>query len=105
MEPTADIEDQPSGPGIVAKEGIDPTVVTAWIFILLGFTPNVLWRKLLGFDYFGPLEVSAILTMVGVLFAFIAVLRSVDLGDLRLRWAGGVALALGLIRLFLLPLV
>lgn len=103
IEPTEEQEQRPSGPGIVAKEGLDPTVITAWVFVMLGFTPSILWRTVLGFDYFGPIEVSAILTMVGVLFGFIAVLRSIDLRDLRLRWAGGVALALGMIRLFLAP--
>lgn len=103
LEPTVDPDQERSGPGLVAKDGVDPTVVVGWVLVLLGFTPTSLWERILGFGYFGPIEVSAIITMVGVLFAFIAVLRSIDLGDMRLRLFGGIALGLGLVRLFLMP--
>ncbi len=103
-EPGTEPYDQPSGPGLEAKDGVDPTLVTAWIFVLIGFTPTGIWLRVLGFDRFGPLEVSAILAMVGVLFGFIALLRAIDLADVRLRAMAIGALVLGLGRLFLLPL-
>ncbi len=96
-------EGQP-GPGLRPTPGIDKTLVTAWVCIVVGYTPWTLWRSLLGFGYFGPIQVPAIIAMVGVLFAVIAVLRAVDLHDKRLRTMGLVAGTLGLVRLFLLPL-
>lgn len=91
------------GPGIARRQGIDPTLLTAAIFVLLGFTPVAWSQAVLGFGYFGPLEVPAILAMVGVLFAFIAVLRAVDTEDVPLRTQALIAAAAGLLRLFIVP--
>lgn len=92
-----------SGPGLEATPGVDKTLVTAWICVLIGFTPWTVWRQVLGFGYFGPIQVPAIIAMVGVLFAVIAVLRALDLQDVRLRNLGLLAGVLGMVRLFLLP--
>lgn len=83
----------------------DPTLLTSAAFILLGFTPVSWWAALVGYGYFGPIAWPAILAMVGVLFAVIALLRSVDLHDQRLRTMALVLLGLGLVRLFLAPLL
>lgn len=92
-----------SGPGLQATPGIDKTLVTAAIAVAIGFTHWTWWRALIGFGYFGPIEVPAIIAMVGVLFAFIALLRAVDLKDAKQRtWAIAIGVA-GLLRLFLLP--
>lgn len=101
--PTVDEAPGLMGPGVRPSTGIDPTLVTAWLFALLGYTPYTWWERILGFGFFGPIQVPAILAMVGVLFGFIAVLRALDLRDSRLRLLGGTATALGLVRLFLLP--
>ncbi len=91
------------GPGIQATGRVDPTLVTGWIFVLIGYTPYRLWENILGFGYFGPIEVPAILAMVGVLFAFIALLRSVDLQEHKARNLAAAAMLVGFVRLFLLP--
>lgn len=83
----------------------DPTVVTAWAFTLLGFIPTGTWAGAFGYGYFGPIAWPAILAMVGVLFAVIALLRSIDLEDLRLRKLALAALVIGMLRLFLAPLL
>lgn len=72
-------------------------------FALVGYLPPAWFARLVGFSHFGPLEVPAILAMVGVLFAVIGILRAVDWKDQRtLRWSlvAGI-LAMG--RLFILP--
>lgn len=97
-------EDEHMGPGLEARDGVDPTIVTAAVFVVIGFTPWKWWESLIGFGYFGPVEVPAILAMVGVLFGFIAFLRAIDLGDTRLRAYAAAALAVGFVRLFLMPL-
>lgn len=90
-------------PGIEAKQGTDPTLITAAIFIAVGYTPASWWARLVGVSHFGPLELPAVLAMVGVLFAFITGLRGLDLQDrTRMRWAVILG-ALGMVRLFLLP--
>lgn len=102
--PTAppDAPGQP-GPGVRPSRGVDPTLVTAWLFALLGYTPYTWWAALLGRGFFGPIEIPAILAMVGVLFGFISVLRGMDLEDRPLRKWGVAATALALVRLFLVP--
>lgn len=91
--------------GIEASKGVDPTVVTAWVFALLGYTPIVWYERLIGYGHFGPLAWPAILAMVGVLFAVIAILRSIDLKDATLRnWAIG-AFAVAMLRLFVGPML
>jgi len=91
-----------AGPGLAPSHRIDPTLLTAGVFVLLGFTPDAFFDATVGYSHFGPLAWSAILAMVGVLFAVIAVLRSVDTGDAGMRaWAVGVG-AVGLLRVFVL---
>lgn len=95
-------EGQP-GPGLRRTGRTDPTLVTAWVFAVLGYTPISWVERAFGIAYFGPLAWPAIVAMVGVLFGVIALLRSLDLDDRRLRaWAAG-ALALGLVRVLLFP--
>lgn len=91
------------GPGLRPNKGVDPTLVTAAVFIVVGYTPVAWWEAALRTGHFGPLQIPAIVAMVGILFAFIALLRSIDLQDRRLRMWAGIALALGLVRLFLFP--
>lgn len=94
-----------AGPGLHARPGLDWTVPAAVVFVLLGWIPVAFLDWLPGRGYFGPLEIPAILAMVGVLFAVIGVLRAVDLHDGRLR-ATSIAVGLvGLLRLFLVPLL
>lgn len=83
---------------------MDKTLITAFVFVVLGFTPVAWVERLIGFGYFGPIAWSAILSMVGVLFGLIALLRSIDLKDPTLRNAALVALVLGLGRLFIAPM-
>lgn len=105
VEPTLAPEDVSStgGKGLPSHPEHDKVPYIALGFALAGFLPPSLFERLIGFGYFGPLAVPAILAMVGVLFAVIGVLRAVDWKDQRaLRWsvAAGVV-ALG--RLFLVP--
>ncbi len=72
---------------------------------LVGYLPAALFAQVLGFSHFGPLAVPAIIAMVGVLFATIGLFRALDWKDQRaLNWsiAAGVV---GLLRLFLIPLL
>ncbi len=105
MDEFQDRAEGQAGPGLEPREGIDRTLIVAWIGVIVGYTPWQWWRSGIGFGYFGPIEVPAILAMVGVLFAFIALLRAVDLKDTRQRTAAVAAMAVGLLRLFLLPFV
>jgi hypothetical protein len=93
----------PADPGIEPTAGLDRPLVAAIIFVALGFMPNSWVEAALTYAYFGPVAWTAILCMVGVLFAVIALLRSLDLEDQKLRNAAIVLLLIGLARLFILP--
>jgi hypothetical protein len=98
-----DAWDGGAGPGLTQRSGTDPALVAAALFVALGWTPTAVWMALLGVAYFGPLHYSAILAIVGVLAAAIAVLRSLDTGDLRLRRYALAIGGIGMGRLFVLP--
>ncbi len=72
-------------------------------FVVAGYLPLGWYAAILGFGKFGPLEVPAIVAMVGVLFAVIGILRAVDWKDPQaLRWSS-IAGVLGFVRLFVVP--
>lgn len=96
-------ENPGGGPGLEKQPGLDRSLVAAYVFVAIGFTPVSWYTRLLGYGYFGPIAWPAILAMVGVLFGVIALLRSLDLEDATLRNAAIVALILGLLRLFIFP--
>ncbi len=73
-------------------------------FVVLGFTPVAWAARVMGYGYFGPIAWPAILAMVGVLFAVIAFLRAVDTGIKPARNQAVAVAAVGLVRLFVLPL-
>lgn len=80
-------------------------LVTSIVFVVLGFTPDAFFDATVGYSHFGPLAWSAILAMVGVLFAVIAFLRAVDLDDRRLRAWATAAFVVGMFRVFIVPLI
>ncbi len=92
------------GPGLEPSPGYDWTVWPAGILALIGWTPIAWWEAALGTAYFGPLAFPAICAMVGVLFVVIGLLRGLDTKDVRSRpWLIGAG-AIGMARLFVLPL-
>lgn len=94
-----------TGPGLEAEPGWDKPLLAGVFFVLLGYSPVAFWARIMGYGYFGPLAWPAILAMVGVLFGVIALLRSLDLEDQKLRNAAIVVLLLGLVRLFIAPML
>lgn len=93
------------GPGLRTRGGLDPTVPIAAFFVLVGWIPPSWMAAVIGFGYFGPLALPAVLAMVGVLAAVIGVMRSLDLQDLRLRRTCLAIGGVGMLRLFLMPLL
>ena len=91
------------GPGLAPRAGVDPTVPLASVLVAVGWVPMPVWEVVLERPYFGPLALPAVVAMGGVLSALIGVLRSVDLGDRRLRWTCVAIGAAGMARLFVLP--
>lgn len=94
-----------TGPGLEAEPGWDKPLLAGVVFVLLGYSPISFWARIMGYGYFGPLAWPAILAMIGVLFGVIALLRSLDLEDKKLRNAALVVLVLGLGRLFIAPML
>ncbi|MGB1587083.1 MAG: hypothetical protein ACPHID_08590 [Thermoplasmatota archaeon] len=94
-----------TGPGLEPQEGIDKSLLAGAALVLIGFTPVDFWAGIIGYGYFGPLAWPAIFAMVGVLFGVIALLRSLDLEDRTLRNASILVLVLGLLRLFIAPML
>lgn len=94
-----------TGPGLEPQTGTDRSLIVGAVLVLVGFSPVSFWARLLGYGYFGPLAWPAIFAMVGVLFGVIALLRSLDLEDQKLRNASLVVLILGLARLFIVPML
>ncbi len=106
-----EIEPQPKdGEGILGSEGDlpfhpekDKIPFIALGFSLAGFLPLGLFAAVLGFGKFGPLEVPAIISMVGMLFAVIGILRAVDWKDAKALRVSTLAGVLSFVRLFLMP--
>lgn len=93
------------GPGLEPSPKPDPVAWTAAIFGLLGLVPERAFGGLPNAGHFGPFSVAVLAAIVAVLFAVISIMRYVDLRDRRILVVGLVGGGLGLVRLFIYPLV
>lgn len=95
--------DEAQGPGLKQSDGrVDAVSTVSLVFAVLGLMPST-WLKIGGVHAFGPVAFTAILSIVGVLFGFLAVFRHGELKDQRALIIGSVGAGLGLVRLFIYP--
>lgn len=81
---------------------MDRAAITSIIFALLGLFP----RSVIGGGHiFGPLDLTALFSIVGVLFGIIAILRGIEAGDALAKKIGTVSTLLGLFRLLIYPMI
>lgn len=95
------------GPGIHPTGREDVTAYLALFFAVLGWVPerhvDAALDPVTGGPFVFPAPIPAVFAMLGVFAGVVAVLRGMERGDRWTRGAGLVAVAAGLVRLFLVP--
>lgn len=96
------MEHEEGGPGLTRGEGIDKAAFTAWFFSAIGLFPR---SAIGGGHIFGPLDLTALFSVVGVMFGIIAILRGIELNDGQAKFLGMSSTFLGLFRLLIYPML
>lgn len=104
-EPDARDDLPEGGPGLQASAGLDRTAITASAFALLCLTPTDWVRSTFQAHAFGPIQFTVILAIVAVIFGFVAILRSTETHDMLARRLGAAAVAIGLVRILIFPML
>ncbi len=98
--------DETEGPGLQEhRTGRDPVSIVSIVFAVLGLTPRAVFGSALGVEAFGPIAFPAIFAIVGVMFGLLTLIRHGELQNLLALRLGIAGLSIGLIRLFLYPLL
>ncbi len=92
-------------PRLESSRGMDWPIKVAVPFVALGWVPVSWLYSWPNAGHFGPLALPAVAAMVGLLFAVIGLLRSVDTGDRRMRTWSIVVGLVAFARIFLQPLL
>ncbi len=101
-----DAESLPEGgPGLHATGKPDPTGVVAIVAAVLSLVPTAWVRSAFQAHAFGPIEFAVILAIVAVLFGFVAIMRSGETKDRTAKLLGIAAVAIGLVRILLYPIL
>lgn len=99
------MDDATQGPGLEARTNrLDPVSTVAIVFAVPGLMPTG-WIRLGGFEGFGPIPFPVLLSIVGMLFGLLALIRHGELQNVLALRIGIAAVALGFVRIFLYPII
>ncbi len=98
------MDDAPQGPGLQANQKrVDPVSTVAIVFAVPGLMPTG-WIRLGNFEGFGPIPFPVLLSIVGMLFGLLTLIRHGELQNPLALRIGIAAVVLGFVRIFLYPL-